>query len=118
VEGAARELLATAEATDDLDERDAIDDAKCFLRNLLAEGPIPARQVEADIRGAGYALRTINRAKKLVGAESFKEGKTWFWRIVGATENIQDCQPCQQDLTRNLGNLGNLEPNQTVEVEK
>ncbi len=117
VEGAARELLATADATGDLDERDALDDAKCFLRDLLAEGPIPARQVEADIRGAGYALRTINRAKKLVGAESFKEGKTWFWRIVGATQNSQHCQPCQQNLTRNLGNLGNLGQNRAVEVE-
>lgn len=117
VEGEARELLATADATDDPDERDALDDAKRFLRDLLAGGPVPSKQVDADIRGAGYAPRTINRAKKLVGATSYKEGKTWLWRINGATQSNQDCQPCQEILTRNVGNLGNVDPSRTVEVE-
>ena len=117
VEGAARELLATADATDDPDERDALEDAKRFLRNLLARGPVPSKHVDADIRGAGYAPRTINRAKKLVGATSYKEGKTWFWRIDGATQSSQDCQPCQEILTRNVGNLGNVDLNRPVEVD-
>ncbi len=117
VEGAARELLATADATTDTDERDAIEDAKKFLRYLLANGPVPAKHVEADIRGAGYAPRTINRAKKLVGATSYKEGKTWFWRIEGNAQINQDCQPCQEILTRNHGNLGNVEPHSLVVVD-
>jgi len=117
VEGAARELLATADATDDPEEKDTLDDAKQFLRDLLADGPVPAKQVDADIRGAGYAPRTINRAKKLISATSYKEGKTWFWRIEGTTQSVQDCQPCQEILTRNVGNLGNVEPNHPVEVE-
>jgi putative DNA primase/helicase len=117
VEGAARELLATADAADNPDERDALDDAKRFLRDLLADGPIPARQVDADVRGAGYAPRTINRAKKLIGATSYKEGKTWLWKIEKAAQIREDCQPCQQILTRNLGNLGNVESNSLVEVE-
>ncbi len=117
VEGAARELLATADATTDTDERDAIEDAKQFLRDLLANGPVPAKQVDADIRGACYAPRTINRAKKLVGATSYKEGKTWFWRIEGNAQFNQDCQPCQEILTRNHGNHGNVDPHSLVEVE-
>ena len=117
VDGAARDLLATADATTDNDERDALDDAKQFLRDLLSEGPVPAKQVDADIRGAGYALRTINRAKKLVGATSYKEGKTWLWKIEKNAQYGQDCQPCQEILTRNHGNLGNVESKKLVEVE-
>lgn len=117
VEGAARELLANADATDDPEERDALDEAKQFLRDLLADGAVPAKQIEADIRGAGYAPRTINRAKKLVGATSYKEGRTWYWRIEGTIQFGQHCQPCQEILTRNVGNLGNVELNRSVEVE-
>ncbi len=117
VDGAARDLLATADATSDTDERDAVENAKQFLRDLLAGGPVSAKQVDADIRGAGYAPRTINRAKKLVGAISYKEGKTWFWRIEGTAHFGQDCQPCQEILTRNVGNLGNVESKSLVEVE-
>ena len=117
VEGAARELLATADATDDPDERDALDDAKQFLRDLLADGAVPAKQVEADIRGAGYAIRTVTRAKKAVGATSYKEGKNWFWKIEGSTQPGQVGHLGQEILTRNHGQLGQLEPNQPVEVE-
>ena len=117
VEGAARELLATADATTDTDERDALDDAKQFLRDLLIDGPVPAKQIDADIRSAGYALRTINRAKKLAGATSHKDGKTWYWRIEGNAQFNQDCQPCQEILIRNHGNVGNVESHLLVEVE-
>ncbi len=80
VDGAARELLAKADTSDDPEEKDALIDAQRFLRDLLADGPVPAKQIEADIRGAGYSPRTINRAKKLLRIDSYKAGTKWYWR--------------------------------------
>ena len=63
VEGAARELLATAEVADG-DEGASLADAKRFLWDLLADGPVPAKVIKADADGAGYSWATIRRAQK------------------------------------------------------
>jgi putative DNA primase/helicase len=49
-------------------------DAEQFLRDLLADGPISTKQVKADAAGAGYAWRTIERAKRDMGIEAAKAG--------------------------------------------
>ena len=113
IDGTAREILAVAESPDDPDEHDALEDAKRFLRDLLSDGPVPAKIMEADIRGAGHAPRTISRAKKIIGASSYKDGKTWFWRL----DNIQVGQDCQENRTGNVGNLGNVDVSSVIEVE-
>lgn len=85
VEGAARELLATADATSDDGEGGTLADAKRFLADLLADGPLPTKTIKADADGAGYYWATIRRAQKALGVEAVKEGmKTgWVWRIPG-----------------------------------
>ncbi len=86
VEGAARELLAEADATSD--EGGTTADVKQFLADLLSEGAMPVKLIKADVEGAGYAWRTVERAKKALGIEAIKEGGTiggkgqqWFWRL-------------------------------------
>lgn len=56
-------------------------DAEQFLRDLLADGPISTKQVKADATGAGYAWRTIERAKRDLGIEAVKAGmkEGWQW---------------------------------------
>ena len=81
-EQTARTLLA---APTDSDERTALDEAKEFLRDLLADGPVEAKRVKAEARDAGIAERTLARAKQLLGAQAEKtgfgdEGK-WTWRL-------------------------------------
>jgi putative DNA primase/helicase len=49
----------------DTEERSAIDDAKEFIYNILAEGPLPSKQFRADAEGAGHSWRTIQRAQKI-----------------------------------------------------
>lgn len=66
---------------DDREEKSAVEDAKKFLAGLLAEEPVPAKQIRADADGAGYSWRTIQRAKEMLGIKTVKEGMTggWVW---------------------------------------
>lgn len=76
-----------------IEERSELDDAKDFLRGLLADGPIPSKQIRADSEGAGHAWRTIQRAQKALGIEAVKESLRggWVWRI-GRTSHPEGCQ--------------------------
>ncbi|MGE0469630.1 MAG: AAA family ATPase [Nitrospira sp.] len=67
------------------EERGDLDDARGFLRELLAKGPLPTKQIQKDAEGAGYAWRTIQRAKKLLGVTAKKEGmkEGWSWSLDG-----------------------------------
>jgi putative DNA primase/helicase len=83
VEGAARELLATADATGDDGEGGTLAGAKQFLAALLADGPVAVKSIKADADGAGFAWATIRRAQKAIGAEARKGGMNtgWQWSI-------------------------------------
>ena len=83
VEGAARELLATADATGEDGEGNTLTDAKRFLSALLADGPMRAGGVFKDADQAGYSKRSIQRAANAIKVERHKEGMKggWMWRL-------------------------------------
>src|SRR5690606_13312609 len=56
------------------DEKGALHDAKLFLRDLLAHGPLESKQLEIDARGAGHAMTTLRRAAREMGIRIAKEG--------------------------------------------
>lgn len=76
VEGTARELLAESEAEPDSDA----DDAAGFLRGLLADGPVSAKQVLADASGAGYSRDQMQRAARRIGVDRRKTGMSGGWQ--------------------------------------
>lgn len=136
VEGDARELLATADATGDDGEGGTLADAKRFLFDLLAGGPVPTKIIKADADGAGHAWRTIRRAQKALGVESVKEGgrfggapQQWLWRlpIEGSQSDDRQREPlkmskksehAQQILLDTFKNSGHLQQNSgVIEVE-
>lgn len=82
LEGTAREILGEVEHNDD-DETGAAKDAEQFLRDLLADGPKPTKQIKADADGAGYAWATIRRAQKSLGVKAYKNGMKggWSWAL-------------------------------------
>jgi putative DNA primase/helicase len=83
VEGGAREILATVEQVTDPEERSDLEDAKAFLADLLADGPIPARRGRSECEGAGHSWATVRRAMKGLGVVSEKEAMAgpWRWRL-------------------------------------
>jgi putative DNA primase/helicase len=82
IEGTARDILGAVEyeETDDGSDRQ---DAEQFLRDLLADGPVPTRQIKADADGAGYSWATIRRAQKAMGITAVKGGmkEGWTWQL-------------------------------------
>ncbi len=68
----------------DRGERSAIDDAKEFLIELLAGGPVPSREVERQGLEAAISKASLGRAKTLLRVKSTRpEGFTgpWFWAL-------------------------------------
>jgi len=80
VEGSARELLAEAEYDNNDSE---VAGAEQFLRDLLADGAMPHKEIEQDYKGEGYSLSTIKKAKKRLGIISKKGGMAggWSWSL-------------------------------------
>ncbi|MNO84624.1 hypothetical protein D3C76_759700 [compost metagenome] len=102
IEGSAREILADVENTGDNGERSEMDEACDFLRDLLADEPVPTKQVKAEATDAGYAWKTIRNAKDAIGAKSFRKGEkgckgggNWYWTLrcpsdFGHLNNLED----------------------------
>jgi putative DNA primase/helicase len=63
------------------EERGAMEEAREFLRSLLADGPVAADRVKAEARGAGIAERTLKRAKSALKIHARKAGmrEGWEW---------------------------------------
>lgn len=82
LEGTARDILGEVEYNEDEGAGEA-KDAEQFLRDLLADGPLPTKQVKADADGAGYAWATIRRAQKSLGITARKDGMKggWSWAL-------------------------------------
>src|SRR5262249_26679588 len=84
--------LASPPLSDD-EETSALDQAKAFLEELLAQGPVLYDDVCHAMKQAGIAMATLKRAKPLVGAKARRRpgaGKNgpWEWYLPG--EGIPD----------------------------
>jgi hypothetical protein len=53
---------------------DRLAEAKDFLLDLLAEGPVPQQAVKAEASEAGLAWRTVERAREVLGVKSGRKG--------------------------------------------
>lgn len=62
------------------EERSARESAEDFLRDELADGPRPVRELQAAARNAGIAWRTVERAKASLGVEARRDGFGGPWR--------------------------------------
>ena len=78
-EATAGQLLRMPE---DEEEKSALSEAKDFLLDELRDGPVGAKQVKEDARGADIRERTLKRAKAALGVKSIKEADgSWSWTL-------------------------------------
>ncbi len=79
LQGTPRELLAEPEPEADSDARDAAS----WLRDLLADGPLPARQIQRDARDYGLTEKQVRRAREKLGIRPHKAGVRdgWTWAL-------------------------------------
>jgi hypothetical protein len=96
-------------------ERSARDEAKDFLRELLADGPVEADEANQQAREAGISERTLDRAKKTLGVKVDKSGfrGPWLWSL--PPKGAKDATPAYIGNGGTLGTLG--EPEAPAEVQ-
>lgn len=117
IEGSARDILGSVEASDE-DGQTEQSDAEQFLRDLLSDGPVPAKVVRGESSDAGYSWATIRRAQKTTGVEAYREGtgigskSAWYWRLPPKvlTENLRCSRPGDEHLKEKVSTLGESGP--------
>ncbi len=81
---------ALLDSGSDPDERFPRDEAEAFLRDELADGPRPTKDVQRAARDAGISQRTLDRAKARLGVkprkEGFGSGAYWTWELPPAAK--------------------------------
>ncbi|MFZ6726950.1 AAA family ATPase [Undibacterium sp. MH2W] len=116
IEGTAREILGDVEqdGNEDGSERK---DAEQFLKDLLADGDKPTKVIKAESSDAGHAWRTIERAKRSLSVEAYREGGqgkgkgNWFWsmpKVINTAKNHLDRQDRQGKNVAVLTDFGGL----------
>lgn len=97
-------------------DKTALEEAKEFLTDLLYDGPLPCKDIDAERKNANISKRTLDRAKSALGIISEKHGDNWSWRMpdknVGTVgilptspdtrEAEEECQVCQAYSPGNL----------------
>jgi hypothetical protein len=79
---------ALLSAPTDHEERSALSEAQEFLREVLADGLVLAKDAQEEARGAGIAERTLKRARSSLGVVAQRKGELgqqgggrWYWRL-------------------------------------
>ncbi len=89
VEVTAEEALGPSKRGPTPDERQQ---AEQWLAGLLADEPLPAREIERRAKEADLSMGTVQRAKRSLRIRSFKDGLGgWMWMLRGEpTSHIQN----------------------------
>ena len=77
------ELISTPKAT----KASVVDDARVFLEDELANGPLPVEKIKNSAKAAGVSWPSVNRAKKELAISSTKVATAWIWTLLTAKEN-------------------------------
>jgi hypothetical protein len=93
-------------------EAEAFGQATAWLRSALADGPRPMKELLDEWKnGQGGSQRTLNRAKKSLAVDSYREEVpgVWLWRLPE-----KDANPPEEVESGNLGNLAEHTANPAV----
>jgi putative DNA primase/helicase len=87
---AANDVLGNVEVRQDRNERS---EAKAWLKDFLADGPVPVKKIQGGAKAAGLSWITVRRAKEalpvIASKSAFAGG--WQWRLEDAQH--QDAHP-------------------------
>jgi hypothetical protein len=77
------DLIAAPKAT----KTSVVDDAKAFLEDELANGPVPVEQLMLTAKVAGISWSSVTRAKGRLLISSTKVGDGWTWALFSSKES-------------------------------
>lgn len=84
IEGSAKDLIAEPDNRETGENgNSALDDAKDFLCELLAENEMAQKDIETESKGAGHSIASIRRAKTALKIKSSKSkvDNRWYWNL-------------------------------------
>lgn len=69
-------------------------EASDFLQDILANGPLPARQVKADAIEAGISAKSLRSAREALGIKPEKSGFEggWVWALPRCPQEVEDAR--------------------------
>jgi putative DNA primase/helicase len=69
-------------------------EAEEFLRDVLADGPVPQKEVRAATEGTGLSWATVRRAKSRLGIKPYKDGMEggWLWGLPKGLIDAEDAR--------------------------
>jgi len=78
------------------------DAAEEWLREVLAAGPVPAKDIKVHANDAGYSTATLRRAQASIGIKPRRTGGTgeagrWVWSLPDGEESAQLALPDGED---------------------
>ncbi len=93
-------------------ERSALEEASDVLHEILAAGPIAAKDALVEARRAGVSPRTLDRAKAALGVRSYRLGQLgaegcWYWTLApkGATPELRAPLAADDDVRSPMASL-------------
>jgi len=110
LDGTAREILDWAEGGDSEPASGAVGQAYTFLINQLANGPLPAKEVESAAALVGISAASIRRAKKAAGVSSRKTATCSLWALP-STSTIPSTIPAMAPFRFDCFGNGYVVPN-------
>lgn len=94
----------------DDEARSALDDARDFLADALADGPVPVKDLSRAAHQAGIADRTLDRAKAALRIAATKEGFAetgrWCWQLPPVPRRLSTPAPAYVRHTQEVADLG------------
>ncbi|MDI6871232.1 MAG: AAA family ATPase [Bacillota bacterium] len=97
------------------EEKTAIEEAGDFLREALADGPRPTREIFAEARKLGVTEKTLYRAKARLGVEARKDGdlnkkgqRAWRWHLCEEPDEQDSQGPPEEGRTLSVLGLTTL----------
>jgi len=64
--------------------------ARRLIETALANGPVPAADMEQLAEEEGVSFKTFKRAKEVLGVISYQRGRLWYWDLPIEAE-YKDC---------------------------
>lgn len=58
-----------------------LEQAKTWLRDALADGDVPAQEIESRVEREPFGMRTVNTAKEALGVRSMQTADGWVWTL-------------------------------------
>jgi hypothetical protein len=103
-----------------LEGKSALDEARQFLVDLLADGTLAQKEIKAAAEGSGLSWATVRRAKDLLGIKPHKlrMDDGWVWELPKVLNSYEGAQASGMSIFRTDEHLRQARTKSVVGIEE